>query len=642
MAGETETRKFQTETRQILNLMVHSLYSHREIFLRELISNGSDALDKLRFEALSDPDLLGEEGELEISLEIDKEARKLTIHDNGIGMSRDELVAQIGTIARSGTRELWERVQNKAEGEGLSGELIGQFGVGFYSAFMVAEKVSLVTRRAGEEGATLWHSDGAGEYSLGDASRDGHGTSVTLHLRDADADKDLDDFTDEATIRRVVKSYSDFVRYPVKLGDDTLNSMKAIWRKPRSEVTDDEYAEFYKHIAHDFEAPLETITFKAEGRLEYQALLYIPARSPMEFAYPNFKYGPQLYVRNVKIMDNCEELLPRYLRFVRGVVDSSDLPLNVSREILQSHGQLKVVRKGIVRKLLDALRTMKDKESDKYLSFWREFGRVLKEGVAAVEESQDKLPPLLMFPSSHDPAGLTSLADYVERMKEGQEEIYYLTGESVDIIAGSPQLEAFKAKGIEVLYLADPVDEFMVESLTEFEEHKLKSVGKGTVDLGTDEEKAAAESAREEAGKEYSGVLLDFEKALADHVKEVRLSNRLTDSPVCLVGDDNDLSPQLMRLLEQGKMAVPKQLRIMELNPDHAVCQNLKDIYRSDSQDPRLTNYAELLLGQAFLAEGALPPDPGRFTGLMASLMMGDAGAASSSAQSIEDEASAD
>jgi molecular chaperone HtpG len=503
MAGEAETHKFQTETRQILKLMVHSLYSHREIFLRELISNGSDALDKLRFEALSNPDLLGEEAELELKLELDTEARTLTVHDNGIGMSRDDVVAQIGTIARSGTRELFERMQDKAEGEGLAGELIGQFGVGFYSAFMVAEKVSLVTRRAGEEGATLWLSDGAGEYTLADASRDGHGTSVTLHLRAADEAKDIDDFTDESTIRRVVKTYSDFVRYPIKLGDQTLNSMKAIWRKQKSEVSEEEYAEFYKHIAHDFEGPLETITFKAEGRLEYQALLYVPKRTPMDFAYPNFKFGPQLYVRSVKIMDNCEELLPRYLRFVRGVVDSSDLPLNVSREILQSHGQLKVVRKGIIRKLLDALRTMKDKESDKYLEFWGEFGRTLKEGVASVEESQDKILPLLLFPSSNDAATLTSLADYVERMKEGQEDIYYLTGESVDIIAGSPQLEAFKAKGIEVLYLADPIDEFVVESLTEFEDHKLKSVGKGTVDLGTDEEKAAAESAREEAGKEY-------------------------------------------------------------------------------------------------------------------------------------------
>ncbi len=659
MSATPETRTFQTETRQILDLMVHSLYSHREIFLRELVSNGSDALDKLRFESLSNPELLPADTELAIELELDAEQRTLTVSDNGIGMSRDEVISQIGTIAKSGTRELWQKLRESGRSD-LPGELIGQFGVGFYSAFMVADRVVLVTRRAGEESATRWESTGAGEYTLSEAERDRAGTSVTLYLRPADPEVELDDFADPAVVKRVIKTYSDFVRYPIRLGGETLNSMKAIWRKPRSEVSQDEYDEFYKHVAHDLEPPLDTITFQAEGRFEYQALLYIPARAPYEFAYPTFQYGPQLYVRNVKIMDHCEALLPRYLRFVRGVVDSADLPLNVSREILQNQGQLKVLRQGLTRKILDGLKSLKEDRPEDYRKFWGEFGRVVKEGVAAQEEQQDRLLPLLLFPSSHDPETPTTLQEYVERMKEGQEEIFYLTGESRQVIAASPQLEAFRAKGYEVLYLDDAVDEFVVEALPEFAGHKLKSAGKGTVDLaGGEEDQAAVQATRDEQAKEYSGVLLRFEKKLADHVKEVRLSSRLTDSAVCLVGDEHDLSPQMRRLLEraglydrsssgrsgakeQGHMKVPQQLRIMELNPDHPVCLRLKQIYRADSQDPRLDDYAEILLGQAFLAEGALPPDPARYTRLVAGLMAGESAAPPAGDQPSGDDHAAD
>ncbi len=619
-ADKVETRKFEAETKQVLDLMVHSLYSHKEIFLRELISNGSDALDKLRFEAVTRPELLQGEPELSIRLEIDKDARTLTVHDNGIGMSREEVITQIGTIAKSGTRELWERVQ-KAGDSDLPGELIGQFGVGFYSAFMVADKVVLVTRRAGEEGATRWESTGQGEYELSEAARDEQGTSVTLHLRAADPEIDLADFADPLEVRRVVKRYSDFVRYPIRLADETLNSMKAIWKKRASEVSQEEYEEFYKHVAHAFEAPLETITLLAEGRFEYSALLYVPQRAPFDLAYPSFKSGPQLYVRSVKIMENCEQLLPRYLRFLKGVVDSSDLPLNVSRELLQQHGQIRILRQGITKKVLDSLAAMKEKDADKYLGFWREFGRVLKEGVAGHEEHEDKLLPLLLFESSRDPKELTTLAEYVERMPEEQKEIYYLSGESRALVESSPQLEAFKARGVEVLYFLDPIDEFMVNALREVEGKPLKSAAKGEVELGTPEEKEKAEKERAEKAEELSGVLVRLEKRLSDQVKEVRLSSRLTDSPVCLVGGEGDLSPHLERLLKQEALDVPSAKRILELNPSHPIAERMKEIYRADSQDPLLDDYADLLLGQAHLAEGAIPPNLPEFNRLVAKLM---------------------
>lgn len=617
-----ETLSFQAEARQLLDLMVHSLYSHREIFLRELISNASDALDKLRFESLSKPELLSDNSELKILLEIDKDARTLSIHDNGIGMTKKELVENIGTIAKSGTRELWERLK-KSKKKDLPEDLIGQFGVGFYSAFMVADKITLVTRRAGQNNATQWESDGKGEYTLTKASRDGQGTTVTLHLRKADDEQDLDDFADESVVRRTVKTYSDFIRYPIELGGDTLNSMKAIWRKQKSEVTEDEYNEFYKHISHDWEPPLKTITLKAEGRLEYHALLYVPSQSPFDLFYQSHKWGPTLYVKNVRIMEHCEELVPRYLRFVRGVVDSSDLPLNISREILQNHGHIRVLRNGVTKKILDALHDMQEEDAESYLKFWDQFGSVLKEGVAGFgEDNKDKITPLLLFHSSDGDGKRTTLKQYVERMPKGQEEIYYLTGESREVVEHSPHLEAFKKRKIEVLYLVDPIDEFLVQSLTEFDGKTLKSAAKGEVSLGGEEEKKQIEKELEDKAKEYSGVLLKIQKKLDKHIKEARLSARLTDSPVCLVGGEHDISPQLSRLLSHGKEEVPSQLRIMEINPDHAICRHMKGLYRQNSGDPVLDDYAELLFGLGLLAEGAMPFNPSQFTRLVADLMV--------------------
>jgi molecular chaperone HtpG len=621
MTAAAETRPFQAETKQLLDLMIHSLYSNKEIFLRELVSNASDALDKLRFESLQNSELAYSDSDLQIRLELDKHARTLTLHDNGIGMSRDEVIQNIGTIARSGTRELWERLSAGANKE-LPGELIGQFGVGFYSSFMVADRVTLVTRRAGQTDATRWESTGQGDYTLEPATRDSPGTSVTLHLLPADEDRQLDDFSDPAVVRQVIKRYSDFVRYPIVLEGQTLNSMKALWRKRKGEVTEDEYGEFYKLVTHDWEPPLKAIPVHAEGRLEYHALLFIPRQAPPSLLYPDLKAGLQLYVKNVKIMEHCEELLPRYLRFVRGVVDSSDLPLNVSREILQHHGQIGLLRKGLAKKLIDALGELQDNNPEAYRAFWREFGNFLKEGIASPEETPDKIEDLLLFASSADPEALTTLRQYVERMPADQDAIFYLTGESRLVVENSPHLEAFKARGVEVLYLLDPIDELLVQSLTEYSGKPLRSAAKGTVDLGSKAEKDQAEKQRQAQEREYSGVLLRLQKKLDAHIKEVRLSSRLTDSPVCLVSAEQDISPQLQRLLAQGNVKVPQQKRILEINPDHAICRHMKALYSKNSSDPLLDDFAELLFGQALLAEGALPPNPAQFTRLVSDMMV--------------------
>ena len=642
---ETETFSFQAETRELLGLMIHSLYTHKEIFLRELISNASDALDRLRFEALTEPSRVGADEELMIRLDADPAARTLTVHDNGVGMSRQELIDNIGTIAKSGTRELMERVRESGSGEGIA-ELIGQFGVGFYSSFMVADRVVLVTRRAGEETATRWESTGDGRYSLAPGERAGHGTSVTLHLKPADEEEGLADFTDEWVLKRIVKRYSDFVIYPIRLEvereepatdeaakpkegetrkrreDLTLNSMKPIWARPAGEIGEEEYAEFYKHIAHDWNPPLAHVTLKAEGRFEYQALLFIPGEAPYDLYYLAFEPGLQLYVRRVMIMEHCADLLPRYLRFLKGVVEAPDLPLNVSREILQSNRQIAAIRGGLVRKVLDTLKAMKEEENDKYLRFWEHFGRAMKEGVGGEQEYRDRLLELLLFQSSHDPARLTTLADYVGRMKEGQKEIFYLTGESRPAVENSPHLEVFREREIEVLYLTDPVDELMVQTLPEYSGKRLKSVGKGTVELpdeGADKEER--EKARAEREKELEGLLGAVQKRLDEHVKQVRLSTRLTTSPACLVGAEHDYSPQLEKLLMKGKGGGPKQRRILELNPGHEIVTRLAARYEKDAGDPLVGDYAELIFGYATLAEGSELPDPARFNRLLAELM---------------------
>jgi len=661
-----ETFQFKSEARQLLDLMIHSLYSHKEIFLRELISNASDALDKLRFEALTRPELLPEGHRLAIRVQADKEARTLTLSDSGIGMSRQEAIDNLGTIARSGTKEFAARMTEarKTSEESGTEALIGQFGVGFYASFMAASDVTVITRKAGEDTATLWHSTGDGTFGVADAHRDAPGTTIKLKLREADKENGLDDFTQEWVLRRIIKKYSDFVQYPIELeatkvdyGDpddddesaeppepktttewQVVNSMKAIWARNPSEVTPEEYAEFYKHISHDWEPPFETMTLKAEGGFEYRALLFVPDRAPFDLFYRDQKYGLQLYVNRVLIMENCQDLVPDWLRFIKGVVDSPDLSLNVSREILQQDRHVKAIRSRLVKKVLDTLAKIQREDEPvegaeegtpapekrgRYLKLWNTFGRVLKEGTTD-SEFKDKLKPLLMFHSSHHATEPTSLESYVARMKPGQEAIYYLTGDSRAAVEKSPHLEAFQAKGYEVLYLVDPVDEVLVGHITSFKDHKLQSVGKGDVKLGTEEERQAEEKAREEKTQAHKDLLGTLQAKLDEHIKEVRLSSRLTTSAVCLVGDEQDLSPGLERLIAQAQAETerPKQKRILELNPDHPLLGRLQAIFEENREDTRLESYANLLHGQALIAEGSPLPDPVGFSKLVAELMV--------------------
>ncbi len=646
MASTAETFEFQAETTQLLDMMIHALYTNKDIFLRELISNASDAIDKLRFEALTNAALLADGEDLEIRLEPDKDARTLTIHDTGIGMSRDELITNLGTIAKSGTRTLLEELQKQGKSEEVLSELIGRFGVGFYSAFMVAEKVTVVTRRAGEDTATQWESTGSGEYTLAPTQRDTRGTSITLHLKEVDHDSGIEDFTESWVLSRIVKRYSDFVNYPIKqkeereeverddqgnpkpdvqptivVEDKTLNSMKPIWTRPQSEVTEEELNEFYKHITHDWEAPSKTMTFKAEGRFEFQCLVYIPSCAPFDLHYQGADYGLQLYAQRVMIMEHCEDLLPRHLRFLKGVVDSADLPLNISRQRLQQDRHITQIRSWLVRRVLDTFKSMQQDEPEAYEKFWDQFGRVLKEGVGNDFDNKDALEALLMFPSSSDPEKLTTLQSYVDRMPEEQNDIYYLTGESRHAVENSPHLEAFRAKDYEVLYLIDPVDELVTQSLMEFAGKKLQSVGKGAVQLGSDEEKEQAEQAIKEQTETYGSLMELIQTKLDEHVKEVRLSTRLTASPVCLVSGDFDYSPQLERLLRQGNLDAPKQKRIMELNPTHPILSKMQDQFDKDKEADVLGDYAELLLGYGLIAEGSELHDPVKFTHIVATLM---------------------
>ncbi len=649
MTNQTETLPFQAETKQLLDLMIHSLYSHKDIFLRELISNASDALDRLRFEALTRPELMAGDETLEIRIEPDTGKRLLVVRDNGIGMSREEVVANIGTIAKSGTRELVERLKQGESKETLL-ELIGQFGVGFYSSFMVSERVVLETRRAGEEGGTRWESTGDGTYTIGDLPTNGEGpprrgTRITLHLKPVDRDNGVDDYADRWVISRIVRRYSDFVAYPIivraekdpeiedlaaeekgekrprTIEEKVLNSMKPIWTRPQAEVKKEEYEEFYRHIAHDLSEPLRVLSVKAEGRVEYQALLFIPKQAPYDLYYVGSKPGLHLYVKRVQIMESCEELLPQYLRFVRGVVDSPDLPLNVSREMLQQDRHLTQMRKWLTRKVLEELDGMRREAPEDYLTFWGEFGRAIKEGTSSDYENKERLLELLLFHSSHDPEKLTSLADYVGRMKEEQKEIFYLTGESLSQVASSPHLEAFRDKGYEVLYMIDPVDELMVQTLPEYGGKRLKSIGKGTVALGSDEEKKQAEADLKEREEALRPLLDALQKRLDEHVKQVRLSSRLTSSPACLVGAEHDYSPQLEKLLMKGKGGGPKQRRILELNPKHEILTRLAERHGKDADDPLLADYADLLFGYGLLAEGSEMPDPPRFNQALTRLM---------------------
>ncbi|GAA1028265.1 molecular chaperone HtpG [Virgisporangium ochraceum] len=611
-----ETLEFQAEARQLLQLMVHSIYSNKDIFLRELISNASDALDKLRLESMRNKDLDVDTSDLHIAIDVDKEARTLTVRDNGIGMSRDDVVDLIGTIAKSGTAELLRKLKESKETsqDSIGQDFIGQFGVGFYSTFMVATKVELVTRRAGETEGTRWESSGEGTYVIETVEDAAQGTAVTVHLKAEDQEDHLYDYTADWKIREIVKRYSDFIAFPIRLSgeSDALNSMKALWARPRSEVEQSEYNEFYKHISHDWTDPLETIHMKGEGVFEYEALLFIPSRAPFDLHMRDGKRGVQLYVKRVFIMDDCEALMPSYLRFVKGVVDAHDLSLNISREILQHDRQIQVVRRRLVKKVLSTIKDLQANDAEKYATIWKEFGRAIKEGFLEDPENQDALLGVLSVASTHDAAEPTTLARYVERMKDGQKDIYYVTGESRTMIENSPHLEAFRAKGYEVLILTDPVDEVWVERVTEFDGKPLQSIAKGQVDLGSSEEETA--SAREE----FADFLPWMTATLTDEVKEVRLSSRLTTSPACIVGDEHDMTPTLEKMYRAMGQEVPHTKRILELNPGHPLVTGLRAAHAANAENPALKETAELLHGMALLAEGGELKDPARFTRLLA------------------------
>ena len=630
------TKKFKTDVQKLLDIVINSLYSKKEIFLRELISNASDAIDRLRFEALTDHSLMNDSEESKIKLAFDKTERTITIIDNGIGMNRTELEENIGTIANSGTRKFLDQLQQSKESGNL--ELIGQFGVGFYASFMVSDKVTLVTRRAGNDQPALkWQSEGEGSYTIEDTEKENHGTVITLHLREG-----MDDYLDEWRLRNIVKEYSDFIAYPVVMDvvrkekksedddtevetvtEETLNSMKAIWKRSRSEITDEEYKEFYKHISHDFQEPLDIIHYNAEGTLEFKALLYIPSQAPFDLFMPNSQKGLHLYVKNVFIADDYKELLPDYLRFVRGVVDSSDLPLNISREMLQDEAILKKIRKSIVGKVLNSLIELKDKEFDNYKGFYDNFGRVLKEGLNFQYDNQDKLKELLLFASSKtDKNQLTSLKEYVARMPESQKEIYYITGESYETVANSPLLEVFKSKNYEVLFFTDPIDEFITQSVTVYDDKKLKPVHKGELDLDSEEEKKEKEEETGQVSEEYKPLIKFILKKLEDDIKDVKLSNRLTDSPCCLVADEYGMDPNMERIMKALNKDVEPTKRILEINPNHPLLGKLKELHKQDENNARLSDYIEMLRDQALLTEGSAPKNPGKFAKLVSELML--------------------
>ncbi|NEB04087.1 molecular chaperone HtpG [Streptomyces sp. SID13726] len=623
----TETFEFQVEARQLLQLMIHSVYSNKDVFLRELVSNASDALDKLRLAALRDDSLDADTSDLHIEIELDPDARTLTVRDNGIGMSYEEVGRLIGTIANSGTAAFLKELKEAQDGAGAEG-LIGQFGVGFYSGFMVADEMTLVTRQAGESKGTRWSSRGEGTYTLESVDDAPQGTSVTLHLKPADPDNQLHDYTSVWKVKEIVKRYSDFITWPIrhfpKAGEgqetpdaETLNSMKALWARSREEVSDDEYHELYKHVGHDWRDPLETIRLQAEGTFEYQALLFLPEHAPQDLFTRDFRRGLQLYVRRVLIMDDCEALLPQYLRFVKGVVDAQDLSLNVSREILQQDRHIQMIQRRLTKKVLATVKRMKSDDTDKYATFWREFGAVLKEGLISDSGNRDALLAVASFASTRAEDEPTTLQEYVERMRDGQDDIYYLTGESRQSIANSPHMEAFAAKGVEVLLLTDPVDEVWVDAVGEFEGKRLRSVAKGEIDLGAeDDEEADAE--REKRTESYAGLLGWMTEHLKEDVKDVRLSTRLTVSPACVVSDAHDLTPALEQMYRAMGQEVPTTKRILELNPDHPLVQGLNRSYDEQEDRTGLGESAELLYGLAVLAEGGQPKEPARFVKLVA------------------------
>ena len=635
--SETSTRTthaFQTEARQLLDLMIHSLYSNKEIFLRELVSNASDACDKLRFEGLTEPALLEEDPELAIRVEFDRAARTVTVSDNGVGMSRQEVIDNIGTIAKSGTREF---VAQLTGDQTRDAQLIGQFGVGFYSSFIVAGRVTLTTRRAGlaADEAVRWESTGEGEYTLEAASRAARGTAVTLRLRDGE-----DDLLSGSALRTIVRKYSDHVTTPIRMrkeevpgkkadtGDvettEKVNRASALWARPKTEITKEQYDEFYKHVAHDFDAPLAHVHVRVEGRQEYILLLYVPRRAPFDLWDRERRHGVKLYVRRVFIMDGAKELLPGYLRFVRGLIDSNDLPLNVSREILQHSRDAEAIRNAAVKRALGLLEELADKEPEKYADFWREFGRVLKEGVGEDPGNQERIGKLLRFASTHrnDAGQNVSLADYAARMQGGQEKIYYVTADSFAAAQNSPHLEVFRKKGIEVLLLHDRVDEWVVAHMPEFDGKPLQSVAQGDLDLGALADGEEDARRKEETEASLKPLVDRIRKALGDKAQEVRLTHRLVDSPACLVTGQDGISANLERVLRAAGQAVPNVPLVLEINPEHPIVARLKD----ETDDDRFRDWSHILFDQALLAEGGRLDDPAGFVKRLNELMLALAG----------------
>jgi len=623
-----ETLGFQAEVKQLLHLMIHSLYSNKEIFLRELVSNASDACDKLRFEAIDQPELMQGDADLRVRVEYDAQERTITISDNGIGLSRDEAVANLGTIARSGTKEFFARLTGDKQKDA---HLIGQFGVGFYSSFIVADKVTVRSRRAGTDASdgVLWESDGQGEFSVAQIDKAERGTSVTLHLREGE-----DEFLSGWKLREVLRRYSDHISLPVQMRKEewdsekseqvkkdeweTVNQASALWTRAKSDITDEQYKEFYKHIAHDFDDPLAWTHNRVEGRSEYTQLLYVPRQAPLDLWDREGRRGVKLYVKRVFIMDDAEQLLPGYLRFVRGVIDSADLPLNVSREILQESRDVKAIREGSAKRILSLLEDLAENQPEQYAEFWTQFGQVLKEGVGEDLANRDRIAKLLRFASTHadSAAQSVSLAEYVGRMKEGQDKIYYVTAESFAAASNSPHLEIFRKKGLEVLLLSDRVDEWMLSYLREFEGKQLVSVAKGGLDLDklADEEEKKHQA---EVAENFKPLVERLQAALGDKVKEVRVTARLVDSPACVVVDANQLSPHLLRMLQAAGQETPEVKPILEINPEHALIARVKDAPDGDFGD-----WAQLLLDQAMLAEGAQLADAAGFVKRLNTLLL--------------------
>ncbi|WNO60014.1 molecular chaperone HtpG [Rheinheimera sp. MMS21-TC3] len=633
-AGQKQTHGFQAEVKQLLQLMIHSLYSNKEIFLRELVSNASDAADKLRFMALSDSSLYGDDGELRVRISLDEKARTLTIDDNGIGMSEQDVISHLGTIAKSGTKEFFSQLSGD---QSKDSNLIGQFGVGFYSAFIVADKVTVRTRKAGAAAneAIEWESAGEGDYSITPITKDSRGTEITLHLREGE-----DEFLSRWTVERIVTKYSDHISIPVELwqeaqaevkGEDgevttpakpgqwqAVNKATALWTRDKSDLTDEEYNEFYKHISHDWSDPLSWSHNKVEGNNNYTSLLYIPKKAPFDMWNRDAQHGLKLYVQRVFIMDDAEQFMPSYLRFIKGVLDSSDLPLNVSREILQDTKVTQSLRKGCTSRTLKMLEKL-TKDSEKYQAFWDEFGQVLKEGPAEDMANKEQIAALLRFASTHTDESVqnVSLADYISRMKEGQDEIYYIVADSFAAAKNSPHLEVLRKKGLEVLLLSDRIDEWLVQHLTEFNDKKLRSVAKGGLDLSKldDEETKKAQQETEEA---FASVLERFKTALGNQVKDVKVSHRLTDSPACVVTDEHDMSTQMIKLMESAGQKVPEVKPIFEINAEHTLVKHI-----SEQQDEdRFKEWAEVLLDQALLAEKGNLKDPASFVNRLNKLLL--------------------